>query len=68
MTIAPVAYSVDVAHKMAGIGRTNFYRLIGEGRIRAVKCGKRTLIRADDLRAFIEGLPVLEPRKGGDQA
>jgi excisionase family DNA binding protein len=53
---------------MAGIGRTNFYRLIGEGRIRAVKCGKRTLIRADDLRAFIEGLPVLEPRKGGDQA
>ncbi|TAL26931.1 MAG: DNA-binding protein [Nitrospirae bacterium] len=36
------------------IGRTKFYSLIGEGKIRTVKIGKRTLLDPLDLKQFVE--------------
>lgn len=51
----PLAYSIADACRVTSIGRTRLYELIGEGRITTRKIGRRTLIPADALRAFVEG-------------
>jgi excisionase family DNA binding protein len=57
-----LAYSILEACEAARIGRTNLYEVIRSGQLRAVKHGKRTLILADDLRAWLESLPALTPK------
>jgi excisionase family DNA binding protein len=54
-----LAYSILEACEAACIGRTNLYEAIRTGELRAVKHGKRTLILANDLRVWLEGLPAL---------
>ncbi len=49
--------SVGEAVHRFGIGRTKLYELIRDGEIEAVKLGRRTLIRAGSVRAFIDSLP-----------
>lgn len=49
--------SVAEACAVAGIGRTKIYQAITEGALKARKCGKRTLVLRDDLRAFLAALP-----------
>jgi len=39
------------------IGRTRLYELIGTGEIEAIKLGRRTLVRTNSLRDFIDNLP-----------
>lgn len=51
----PLAYSVAEACRVSSIGKTRLYALINEGKLRATKVGKRTLISAASLRALIEG-------------
>jgi excisionase family DNA binding protein len=51
----PLAYSIDEACRVSSIGRTNLYSMIRDGRLKANKVGKRTLIPADSLRALISG-------------
>ena len=55
-----VAYSVPEAIAMLGVGRDKFYQLIRSKRLRAFKLDRKTLILADDLRAFLESLLVIE--------
>ena len=54
-----LAYSIAEACAAAGIRRTTLYNLIRSGKLRAIKCGGRTLILPDDLRRWLEGLPPL---------
>ena len=54
----PIAYSIADAAKAAGVGRTLIYQEIKAGRLRVRKCGKRTIIPADDLRAWLNKLPT----------
>lgn len=54
-TPEPIAYSVADACRVSSLGRTRLYQLIGEGRLKVRKVGKRTLIPAASLRALIEG-------------
>jgi excisionase family DNA binding protein len=57
-----LAYTVDEACSVAGIGRTALYKAIGTGELVARKYGRKTLILASDLHRFIEGLPTIEPK------
>jgi hypothetical protein len=41
------------------LGHTKIYEEIGAGRLRAVKCGSRTLILAQDARMWERSLPAL---------
>ncbi len=50
------AYSIPEVCRTASIGRTRLYSEIAEGRLRAVKVGRRTLIRVEDLDAWLRSL------------
>ena len=53
-TAGRLAFSVEEAARALGIGRTQLYYEIREGRLRAVKCGRRTLIRRSDAEAWLD--------------
>jgi excisionase family DNA binding protein len=56
-----LAYTVADFLKATGIGRTSFYAEVGAGRLRVVKVGKRTLIRAEAVNDWFE---LLEAEAG----
>lgn len=58
MSALPLALSIADVCKATGIGRTTIFNAIRDGKLRAVKLGNRTLIRAEDLKAFLDNLPA----------
>jgi excisionase family DNA binding protein len=54
------AMSVDEFCHRYGIGRTTAYAEIKEGRLRARKCGRRTIITDDDGDDWLQHLPAIE--------
>ena len=51
------AFSVEEVRSQTGFCRDTLYRLIRENKLIARKCGKRTVILAGDLDAFLKSLP-----------
>jgi len=47
----------------ARVGRTKLYADIRDGKLRARKNGRRTVVLADDLRAYVDHLPELKPKR-----
>lgn len=56
-TVTPLAYSIPGAVRATGLARTRLYALIERGDVAAFKIGRRTMIRADSLQAFLATLP-----------
>jgi excisionase family DNA binding protein len=56
----PLSYSISAAARASGISRTVIYEEIGQGRLRAVKRGRRTLILSDDLGQWLASLPAMK--------
>jgi excisionase family DNA binding protein len=53
----PISTSIPGAVSMTGLTRTRIYGLLSEGKLKARKSGRRTLIMVDSLMAYIESLP-----------
>ena len=53
-----IAYTIAGAVKAAAVSRTEIYRAAQRGDIVFRKRGKRTLILAEDLRRWVEALPL----------
>ncbi|HET9048696.1 MAG TPA: helix-turn-helix domain-containing protein [Chiayiivirga sp.] len=53
-TTAPLAHPVPAACARLGISRTTLYQLLGNGELRAIKVGCKTLIPESELRRFVE--------------
>ena len=54
-----LAYNVRQVCKLSGLSRATVYAAIRGGKLRARKQGARTLVLRDDLRSWLEGLPML---------
>jgi len=63
-----LAVTIAEACAAAGIGRTSLYKAIGSGELRAVKCGRRTLLLPDDLARWLRGRPNVMPQSRSDQS
>ena len=57
-----LALSVDEAARHADSCRDKIYAAINTGKLRARKDGRRTVILAADLEAYLNNLPILEPK------
>jgi excisionase family DNA binding protein len=53
-----LAYTLKEAQELVGISRSSIYIALADQRLRAVKSGKRTLVLATDLQAWLENLPA----------
>jgi excisionase family DNA binding protein len=56
--MTPLAYSIVEACEASGVGRTSIYEAINSGKLIARKNGRRTVILCDDLRRWLQSLPV----------
>jgi len=57
-TAHPLAYTIKEATTVAKLGTTSIYEAIKAGKLKPRKYGQKTLILHDDLKQFLEGLPV----------
>ncbi len=68
--VEKLAYSLDEACALVGLGKTKLYESINDGRLRARKCGKRTMVLRSDLQEFLSNLEVYsldkDAQKGGE--
>jgi excisionase family DNA binding protein len=53
------AFSIAEVLAQTGLGRDKLYKMIGEQKLIARKCGRRTIILATDLEAFLQSLPTI---------
>jgi excisionase family DNA binding protein len=54
--LVKVAYSVGEACDVLSIGRSSLYAAVKRGELKPVKLGRRTLLLADDIAAFLRSL------------
>ena len=51
------ALRVNEACTALSISRSKLYQELAEGRIRALKCGRRTLVPTDEITKWLNSLP-----------
>jgi hypothetical protein len=60
--IQPLTVTIPEAIRLSGLSRSELYRQLSAGRIRARKSGSRTLIVWASLQTHVEALPPAEFR------
>jgi excisionase family DNA binding protein len=65
-TVARLLCTVHEAAAMLSIGRTSLYALIDSGQLERVKIGRRTLVPAESITAYITRLRGCDPRTLGE--
>ena len=50
------AFSICEVCNLLGVGRSRLYQEIREGRLRVIKLGRRTLIRAAEVEGYLDRL------------
>ncbi|MEY9532174.1 helix-turn-helix domain-containing protein [Sinorhizobium fredii] len=61
MKTSKLGLGVEEAAEVIGIGRTSVYGEIKNGRLKAHKIGRRTIIFIDDIEAYRLSLPEIVP-------
>ena len=54
--IKTLTVTIPQTCELTGLGRSTIYRLFENGKLQRLKAGTRTLIKMDDLEAYIESL------------
>lgn len=49
-----IAYTINEAREVSGIGRTKLYELINAGKLKPAKIGTRTLLLRTDLEGMLQ--------------
>ena len=49
----PIAVSIKDTARALGLGRTSIYVLIAQGKLEAIKIGRRTLVRVESIRQLV---------------
>ena len=57
-----LAYTIAEACAIARRGRTSLYKAIRNSELRAIKCGRGTLILPADLRRWLKSIPAVKPK------
>jgi excisionase family DNA binding protein len=55
-TCQPKTVSAKDAARLIGVGKTKFFQLVAEGKLRAVRLGLRKVYRVKDLEQFVNNL------------
>ena len=58
-----LAYRIPEAVQVASVSKTKLYEAMNSGTLPAHKHGSRTVIMADDLRAWLQALPNYKPEE-----
>lgn len=58
-----LAYTPEEAVRVSGVSRSRLYEAMRDGRLKARKNGRSTLILAEDLAEFLRALPERQPSK-----
>ena len=61
--VIPISYTIRAAVIASGLSRSRIYELIAHGRIEARKEGRKTLVMAASLDAYLKSLPSVPPRR-----
>ena len=56
IAVRRVLHSVEEAASILSVGRTSLYALIDSGDLERVKIGRRSLVPADSIAAYVERL------------
>ena len=59
-----IAFSLEQAGHVSGLGRSALYLAVRDGRLLARKFGRRTVVLRADLEAFLAALPALDLSPG----
>ena len=59
-SLSRAAYSPEETCRLLGIGHTKFYELVSEGRIKMLKLGRKSIIPAQEIPAFLNSLPAVK--------
>jgi excisionase family DNA binding protein len=51
--VAPLAYGPKQAAQALGISRGSLYKILSQGKLPSITCGRRRLIRLCDLERFL---------------